>query len=100
MPGRNGTGPLGAGPRTGRGLGMCQDYAGPRFFGGGGRRRGSGFGIGRGCGYGRGMGYGAGQGFYANAYPTETNNKQSLKEYQNYLEKELQSVKQEMDENK
>jgi len=100
MPGRDGTGPSGAGPRTGRGWGICQGYAGPRFFGDGSRRRGygSGFGCGRGFGYGRG--FGIGKGFYPGAYPADTYNKESLTEYQDYLAKELQSVKQEMENNK
>ena len=42
MPNRNGTGPEGRGPRTGRGLGPCGDST-PR-------------GGGRGLGYGRGLG--------------------------------------------
>ncbi len=43
MPGQDRTGPLGYGPRTGRGLGPC----------------GSGYarGVGRGAGFGRGMGF-------------------------------------------
>lgn len=46
MPGFDGTGPRGLGPRTGRGLGPC----------GGGYRRGYGR-RGYGAGYGRGWGY-------------------------------------------
>ncbi len=44
MPNRNGTGPLGAGPLTGRGMGPCGGY-GRASYGGG---RGFGFGRGRG----------------------------------------------------
>lgn len=54
MPRGDGTGPLGLGPRTGRGLGYCSGYSTPGYitgagFGGGlglGRRRGGGFGLG------------------------------------------------------
>ena len=54
MPGRDGTGPLGAGPRSGRGMGRCGggssvDFRGcgmGRRVGGGSRRMGSGHGWG------------------------------------------------------
>ncbi len=61
MPGLNGTGPLGQGPRTGWGLGLCGSGASrttvaarPFAFGWG---RGFGFGRGRGRRFGRGMGW-------------------------------------------
>ncbi len=81
MPGLNGTGPMGQGPRTGRGMGNCQPAnnvdadvnvnetvqantaAPPTFWGlgrGMGRGRGMGCGMGRGRGMGRGMGRGRG----------------------------------------
>nr|WP_319474141.1 DUF5320 domain-containing protein [uncultured Sphaerochaeta sp.] len=44
MPKRNGTGPMGYGPMTGRGMGYC--------------RGGVGYGMGRGAGFGRGLGWG------------------------------------------
>ncbi len=44
MPRRNGTGPTGNGPMTGRGMGYC--------------RGGIGYGMGRGAGFGRGFGWG------------------------------------------
>lgn len=51
MPGFDGTGPAGQGPRTGRGMGQCgQGAAMPRMFGFG-RRNGRGMGRGR-CGQG------------------------------------------------
>ncbi len=68
MPGGDRTGPLGLGPRTGRGLGYCSGYNRPGFmtrafgwlgfgrfggFGRGGRGRGMGR-AGRGMGRGRG----------------------------------------------
>ncbi len=53
MPGRNGTGPMGAGPMTGRGFGFCTGAA-PGY--GTGRGLGLGLGWRRGCGYGRGYG--------------------------------------------
>lgn len=48
MAGRDKTGPLGAGPGTGRGLGGCVQGNYPQG-------RGMGIGRGRGCGFGRGM---------------------------------------------
>ncbi|HHY05570.1 MAG TPA: DUF5320 domain-containing protein [Clostridia bacterium] len=56
MPGFDGTGPLGQGPRTGRGLGYCTPGLGFRR----GYGRGFGRGLGRGRGYRRGFGYGYG----------------------------------------
>jgi len=61
MPGGDRTGPLGQGPRTGRGLGWCNDndrpgYADPA------PGRGLGLGRGRGAVMGRGLGRGGGRG--------------------------------------
>jgi hypothetical protein len=66
MPGLDGTGPMGMGPGTGWGRGMCYGYApygGPGYFGGWGRGRGWGRGLGRGAGWGPGYGRGMGRGF-------------------------------------
>lgn len=68
---RDGTGPMGEGPMTGRGMGPCNPNYNPamdRGYGYGrgmGRGRGMGYrntpyGAGYGAGYGRGMGYGRG----------------------------------------
>lgn len=94
MPGFNGTGPLGEGPRSGRGMGNCQgtygqraDYPG-RGYGmgrsGGGRGRGRSFQCGPRFGFGFGRGWGAG------------NSRRDLKEYQDYLEEELKAVREEL----
>ncbi|MFC1582419.1 DUF5320 domain-containing protein [Planctomycetota bacterium] len=67
MPGRDGTGPMGFGPMTGRSAGDCAGYASPGFVNsvpGGGR-----FGMGRGLGRGRGAGFGRGRGFRAGFVP-------------------------------
>jgi len=53
MPQRDGTGPRGEGPLTGRGLGRCQKGRG--VAGGWGRGGGRGRGFGRGLGMGRGL---------------------------------------------
>ena len=56
MPGRDGTGPAGRGPVTGRGAGFCNGFDRKSDF-----NRGGGFGRGFGRG-GGGFGYGAGRG--------------------------------------
>jgi hypothetical protein len=60
MPAGNGTGPMGAGPMTGRGMGYCAGYNAPGYAMGGG-----GFGRGLGRGMGRGMGFGFRNRFFA-----------------------------------
>jgi len=52
MPGGDGTGPLGQGSMTGRGLGYCVGYTNPGFVLGRGYGRGLGFGRGSGRGFG------------------------------------------------
>ncbi|NOY22574.1 MAG: DUF5320 domain-containing protein [Acidobacteria bacterium] len=58
MPYGDNSGPMGYGPRTGRGMGFCNGYDSPGVVNGG---RMSGGGYGR--GYGRSMGGGFGRGF-------------------------------------
>lgn len=58
MPGRDGTGPGGMGPMTGRAAGPCANNTMP----GRGPGRGLGLGRGRGAGLGQGLGRGAGLG--------------------------------------
>ncbi|MDD4118342.1 MAG: DUF5320 domain-containing protein [Kiritimatiellae bacterium] len=61
MPRGDRTGPMGAGPMTGRAAGYCTGSAAPGFAGGGwGRGFGYGRGFGRGGGFGRGFGRGWG----------------------------------------
>ena len=55
MPWGDRTGPLGLGPRTGRGLGFCSGFNSPGFT------KGSGWGFGRGWGRGLGRGWGRGR---------------------------------------
>jgi hypothetical protein len=59
MPGGDRTGPVGQGPRTGRGAGYCGPGDEPGFATAGGR---GGFGFGRGRGFGAGRGFGRGWG--------------------------------------
>ncbi|MGD9546648.1 MAG: DUF5320 domain-containing protein [Candidatus Krumholzibacteriia bacterium] len=67
MPGENGRGPLGQGPRTGRGLGRCgvprqDDQKANEAPASDPQDRSRGFGRGLGRGFGRGLGRGAGLG--------------------------------------
>jgi hypothetical protein len=63
MPGRNGMGPIGQGPRTGRGRGFCRGSA---FVGGGPPQEQS---LGMGCGGGGGRGWRHRHMFYATGLP-------------------------------
>ena len=56
MPAGDGTGPMGMGPRTGRGAGYCAGYDAPGYANPG-PRMGMGWGRGRGGGWGRGRGW-------------------------------------------
>jgi len=73
MPGGDRTGPMGAGPMTGRGVGICAGFGTPGYMNPG---YGRGFGGGFGRGFGRGMGRGFGGGgrgwrnmYYATGLP-------------------------------
>lgn len=104
MPGGDRTGPLGAGPMTGRGAGWCAGYAAPGFtnpgFGPGrGRRRGfaGGGGFGRGGGFGGGRGFagggrGAGRGFWRAGLPAAA----VQPDERQVLESEVQALRQEL----
>jgi len=71
MPGRNGTGPQGAGPLTGRGLGPC----------------GRGLARGRGSWFGRGLGFGRRW--------TQTDERATLDEEEQILKEELAQIQEE-----
>jgi len=62
MPGGDRTGPMGQGPMTGWGRGMCSGGNAKGSGLGAGQGRGRGLGAGQGAGRGRGRGLGAGQG--------------------------------------
>lgn len=91
MPGLNGTGPMGAGSRTGRGMGRCRpadaSYGAANWTGGMGR------GMGRGMGFGAGMGrfLGRGRGMYP--YYANTDVYSNTDEYERYLESELDAIR-------
>ena len=83
MPGMNGTGPMGAGPQTGRGLGYCGKADADSFF----RGRGMGMGRGYSCGRGRGIGR-----FYQPVELTADQKKDILNQRKTFLENELSSL--------
>ena len=81
MPGRDGTGPIGRGPITGRGFGFCN--TGP---------------VGYGCGWGRG--FGRNRGFEGNYPIGETvvkTQKEFLEEQKAILENRLQVISQQLE---
>ena len=82
MPRRDGTGPLGQGAMTGRGMGLCSGI----------NNYGSGLGIGRACG--RGMGVGRGFGF--NQVETRTQ-KELLEDQRDALKSRLKLIDEELD---
>ena len=86
MPGRNGSGPTGAGPMTGRGMGFCS-----------GRQAGQ-HGLGYFCRRFLGRGFGLGRGLTANPDPSQTEREQlqaqrdALKNRLEALDKELERL--------
>ena len=110
MPGLNRTGPMGAGPMTGGGRGLCNPatasgaraFTGSYGYGGGlGLRRGFRGGFGRGAGMGRG--YGRGYGWYppamapAFSYPA-ADEMEMLRAEADYLKNSLEAINRRMDE--
>ncbi len=93
MPWGDRTGPLGAGPRTGRGLGFCSGYATPGYLN-------AGFGRGFGYGRGRGFGFGArwGYGYDYAAVPTKEEERSFLEAEIQRLTNGIESLKKRLDE--
>lgn len=95
MPRGDGTGPMGGGPMSGRGMGTCAGYPNPGYVSGG-----FGCGMGRGRGfrnrffaYGRPYGYRAGFVPYAPYAPDTTEQKAMLKDQADALENELKNIR-------
>jgi hypothetical protein len=86
MPRRDGTGPIGMGPMTGRGFGFC----GHRFYG---RRNcfGRGFGPWYGAGYGFAPGYGQGY------FKQDMTEKEFLKNQKEFLESQIELLEKELE---
>lgn len=90
MPGRDGTGPMGAGSMTGRGAGVCGCGVGRRSANFANSRR-CGMGAGRGVASGRGMGLGRRSGAGVQVNPEDE--KSFLEESIKVLEEELNARK-------
>ena len=88
MPRRDGTGPMGMGQMTGRGLGFCGNgfYGRRNCYGMGFGRRG--FGPGYGAGYGYGPGYGVKQ---------DISEKEFLKNQKEFLESQIELIERELE---
>ncbi len=95
MPRRDGSGPLGRGALTGRGLGPCSGADIARY--------GTGFGIGLGLGYacrrgfGRGFGFGRGLGFGYGDESIYGSQKDLLREQKKILENRLDDIDKELE---
>lgn len=84
MPNRNGTGPMGLGPMTGRGLGLCTEAIAKKSV----RRLERGLAsVGR-CGYGRGFG----RGYAANRGFSKTEEEEMLRRERNVLQERLENI--------
>lgn len=97
MPRRDGTGPMGMGPMTGRGMGYCAGYAMPEFAN-------AGYGMGRGRGFrrmfqglpgcGRHGAYPYGYAPYAyQGVAPDKDEKEVLQNHADFLEKQLNEVR-------
>ncbi len=104
---RDGSGPMGYGAMTGRGMGVCTGVNAPIYGGGFGRGFGRGFGGGYGRGYGRGFGLGYGRGFgggfgqgygtWPNANYNQTTSKEMLQAQKEQLENMLDAINKQID---
>src|SRR5690554_1393027 len=88
MPRRDGTGPLGSGPMTGRGLGPCIDANAAVS--------GVGFGMGLRLACRRGFGRGFGKGFAINQVSSETE-KEVLNEQKTILQEQLKAIDEQLE---
>lgn len=91
MPGLNRMGPMGNGPMTGRGLGLCRS-TNPTGF-----KYGRGFGRGMGLGCGRGVGRGFAVN-YTSAPISEEEQKANLISQKEFLESELENISKQIEE--
>jgi len=87
MPGRDGSGPVGAGPMTGRGLGICRGVNKSVKYG-------SGRGLGLACR--RSFGRGFGRGYILNEASSKKR-KELLQEQKAILQSRLEVIKKQLD---
>jgi hypothetical protein len=85
MPRRDGTGPMGAGSMTGRGLGLCTGANAVKYGAG------PGMGLGLGLARRRGFGRGFGRGFAINQTSSKTQ-KELLNEQKTMLQDQLEAI--------
>lgn len=101
MPRRDGTGPMGQGTMTGRGLGVCSGVNAPGCGPGFGRGLGRGKGLGTGFGHGAGQGYGCRRGFAFGGYnPGQAyglTDREILIEQKEFLAKRLDAVNKQLE---
>ena len=96
MPRGDGTGPMGMGRMTGRGVGYCAGFTAPGYS----NQTGFGRGFGGGCGF-RKMFYATGlpgwvrfgNPAYTGAYESVADEKEILRRHADYLESQLEQVK-------
>ncbi len=107
MPWGDRTGPMGLGPRTGRGLGYCNGYDSPGYTKGVPIGRGFGWGAGWGRGWGRGFGRGW-RGFgrfgwgrwsypYYNQPVSPADERKILEDELNYLKSQMDAINQRLE---
>jgi hypothetical protein len=96
MPRRDGTGPMGAGPMTGRGLGFCTGANALKYGAG---LAAIGLGIGFACrrGFGRGLGRGFGRGMGFFNQTSEKTQKELLNEEKTILQNRLEVIEKELE---
>jgi hypothetical protein len=94
MPRRDGTGPMGVGSMTGRGLGLCTGANAVKYGAG----IGMGLGLGLACrrGFGRSFGRGFGRGFAINQTSSKTQ-KELLNEQKAMLQDRLEVIDKQLD---
>jgi len=92
MPGGNGTGPMGAGPMSGRAAGFCAGYPVPGYMNNTGRGGFRGGGRGWGRGFGRGVGRGFGLWTGAAASQTPEQELDDLKQQAEMLQSSLNQI--------
>lgn len=88
MPRRDGTGPMGAGSMTGRGIGICSGTKAAKY--------GAGLGMGLGLACRRGFGRGFGRSFAANQTGSKSQ-KELLQEQRSLLQAKLEAVDKQME---
>ena len=90
MPRRDGTGPMGTGSMTGRGLGLCTEATAAK------NRPGPGMGLGLGLACRRGFGRGFGRGFSFNQSSSKTQ-KELLNEQKTILQNRLEVIEKQLE---